>query len=493
MIREIYDKILEQQDIRQNLIKLKSELKENNNKTVLLYQIGADYSLFDQLLMNQDAKTRKNAALIMGELAVPCFLDKLFDAYKKEEQLFVKSSYLIAIKNFEYEMILPDLKKRLSELTKIEIDDFNKKHIREEIRVLSELILAKEGIAQHVFTGYQVPSELILLTNRNYVNITLDQLHDMKSKEFTAGVMLKTNDLRKVLPIRTYSEVLFMLDDLKVCKMDADAASKAIAASSLLEFMKLRHKGEAPFFFRIELKSKLELDKKSEFTKKLAYEIERLSDRKLINSISNYEFEIRLIENKEGNLNVLIKLYTLKDERFAYRRKSIATSIQPVNAALMANLAKDYLIEGAQVLDPFCGAGTMLIERNQILRANTMYGLDIYNDAIEKAKENTTAANAIVHYINRDFFDFKHEYLFDEIFTNLPRAMGHKEIDEIYQLYQRFFVKAPEHLKNGAVMILYSHNKEFVKKLLNRKIYRLEEEFEISKKEGAYLFVIRTI
>lgn len=241
MIREIYDKILEQQDIRQNLIKLKSELKENNNKTALLYQIGADYSLFDQLLMNQDAKIRKNAALIMGELTVPCFLDKLFDAYKKEEQLFVKSSYLIAIKNFEYEMLLPDLKKRLSELTKIEIDDSNKKHIREEIRVLSELILAKEGIAQHVFTGYQVPSELILLTNRNYVNITLDQLHDMKPKEFTAGVMLKTNDLRKVLPIRTYSEVLFMLDDLKVCKMDADAASKAIAASSLLEFMTLRH------------------------------------------------------------------------------------------------------------------------------------------------------------------------------------------------------------------------------------------------------------
>lgn len=493
MIRELYDNILQHKDIRQNLIKLKAELKEHNNKTALLYLMGADYSIFDQLLRNQDAKIRKNAALIMGELAVPCFLDKLVDAYKKEEQLFVKSSYLIAIKNLEYGMLLPYLKERLSTLAKIEPGESNKKHINEEIRVLSELILAKEGIVQHTFIGYQVPSELILLTNRNFVDVTMEQLSDVKSKKFTAGVMLHSNDLKKVLPIRTYSEILFMLNDLKVCKMDEDVAAKAIAGSDLLEFMKMRHKGEAPFFFRIELKSKLELDKKSAFTKKLGYEIERLSDRKLINSTSNYEFEIRLIENKEGNLNVLIKLYTLKDERFTYRRKSIATSIHPVNAALMARLAKDYLIEGAQVLDPFCGAGTMLIERNQMLRANTMYGLDIYNEAIEKAKENTAAANAIVHFINRDFFDFKHDYLFDEIITNLPRAMGHKEVDEIYQLYQKFFVKAPEHLKNGGVMILYSHNKEFVKKLLNRQIYRLEEEYEISKKEGAYLFIIRCI
>lgn len=493
MIRELYDNIIQHKDIRQNLIQLKSELKEQNNKTALLYQIGADYSIFDQLLLNQDAKIRKNVALIMGELAVPCFLDKLFDAYKKDEQLFVRSSYLIAIKNFEYDMLLPYFKERLSTLAKIELGDANKKHISEEIRVLSEMILAKEGIVQHVFTGYQVPSELILLTNRNFVNVTLEQLHDMKSKEFTAGVMVKTNDLRKVLPIRTYSEILFMLNDLKVCKMDADTAAKAIANSRLLEFMKARHKGEFPFFFRIELKSKLELDKKSAFTKKLGYEIERLSDRKLINSTSNYEFEIRLIENKEGNLNVLIKLYTLKDERFTYRRKSIATSIQPINAALLARLTREYQMEGAQVLDPFCGTGTMLIERNRMVPASTMYGLDIYGDAIEKAKENTAAANVIVHYINRDFFDFKHDYLFDEIITNFPRAMGHKEVDDIYQLYQRFFVKAPEHLKNGGVMIIYSHNKEYVKKLINRKLYRLEMEYEISKKEGAYLFVIRYI
>lgn len=493
MIRDTFDNILQRKDIRQNLIQLRTELKEGYNKTALLYQIGTDYTIFDELLKNEDAKVRKNTALIMGELAIPYFLDKLYEAYHKEEQLFVKSSYLVAMKDFDYTKLLPELKERLSILSNLELDDSNKKHISEEMRILSELILGKEGVKQHPFVGYDVPSEIVLLTNRNFKYITAEQLKSKQVKEFNAGVMVKTNKLSEILPIRTYSELLFVLEDVKACSNDVNIAAKEIATSSLLEFMEKRHKGAAPYYFRIELKSKLELDKKSAFTKKLGGEIERLTKRKLINTTSNYEFELRMIENQEGNYNILIKLYTLKDERFTYRKNSIASSIQPVNAALMAALAKDYLVERAQVLDPFCGVGTMLMERSQLLQANTMYGLDIYSDAINKAKENTEAAHSIVHYINRDFFDFKHEYLFDEIFTNMPRVMGHKEEEEIFTIYQKFFVKASEHLKKAGVIIMYSHNKDFVKKLMNQNSYRLEQEYEISKKEGAYLFIIRYI
>ncbi|MGL5437531.1 MAG: hypothetical protein ACRDBO_19455 [Lachnospiraceae bacterium] len=41
--------------------------------------------------------------------------------------------------------------------------------------------------------------------------------------------------------------------------------------------------------------------------------IESLSDRKLINTNNNYEFELRLIENKLGNCNIMIKLGHLAD------------------------------------------------------------------------------------------------------------------------------------------------------------------------------------
>lgn len=491
MIRDIFNDIVKQKDIRQNLIQLKAELKVGFNKTALLYHMGSDYDIFDKLLLNEDAKTRKHTALIMGELGVPCFLEKLYDAYKKEEQLFVKSSYLTALKNFDYTNLIPEFKERLEYLSNLTLEENNKKHINEEIRLLSDLIIEKEGIKAHEFIGYNVPSNLILLTNRNYKNITLNQLSGYKAKEFNAGVMVKADSISEILDIRTYSELLFLLDDLKVCENDPQKAAETIAHSELIEFLKKRHKGEEPYYFRIELKSKLELDKKSAFTKKLSSEIETLTNRKLINSTSNYEFEIRLIENKEGNYNVLIKLYTLKDDRFFYRIHSTATSIAPVNAALIANLAKEYLKEEGRVLDPFCGVGTMLIERHKLVKANTMYGLDVFADAINKAKENTKTAHLIAHYINRDFFDFKHDYLFDEIFTNMPRIMGHKEEDEIFSLYQRFFFKAKEHLEKNGIIILYSHNKEFVRRLVNHSAYRIEEEYEISKKEGAYLFIIR--
>lgn len=493
MIRDTFLELLDNKNVRQNLIQLKAELKIGNNKMALLYQIGGDYSLFYKLIKDEDPKVRKNTALIMGELGVSSFLDVLYEGYLEEEQLFVKSSYLAAMKDMDYERLIPELKVRLDSLTKQTVNESDKKHINEEIRTITNLILNKEGAKSHEFNGYHIPSKLVLLTNRNFKDITLEQLKSNKASEFNAGIIVNTSDLDEILEIRTFSELLFMLEDVKAVPKDINAIANTIAGSSLLDFMLKRHKGAAPFYFRIELKSKMELDKKSAFTKKLSSEIERLTGRNLINTTSNYEFELRLIENKEGNFNVLIKLYTLKDERFQYRREVVASSIQPVNAALIAALAKAYLKEDGQVLDPFCGVGTMLIERHKLVNAKTMYGLDIYGEAIEKAKINAKLGNPIIHFINRDFFDFKHEYLFDEIFTNMPRVMGHKEEDEIFHIYQRFFLKAKEHLKADGIIVLYSHNREYVRKLMNPKHYKLMEELEISKKEGAYLYIIKCI
>ena len=493
MIRDTFSDILDNKNVRQNLIQLKAELKISNNKVALLYQMGGDYSIFQKLIRDEDPKVRKNTALIMGELGVPSFLDVLYEGYLKEEQLFVKSSYLTAMKDMDYSNLIPELKKRLEYLTSLNIEESDKKHINEEIRTLTNLVLKMEGTKSHLFTGYHIPSTLCLLTNRNFKEITLEQLKSHKAKEFNAGVIVNTNDLSDILEIRTFSELLFMLEDVKSVPNDINLIADLIANSSLLDFMLKRHKEKAPFYFRIELKSKMDLDKKSSFTKKLSSEIERLTNRNFINTTSNYEFELRLIENKEGNFNVLIKLFTLKDERFHYRKEVVASSIQPVNAALIAALAKSYLVEDGQVLDPFCGVGTMLIERHKLVNAKTMYGLDIYGEAIEKAKINAKEANPIIHFINRDFFDFKHEYLFDEIFTNMPRVMGHKDEDEINHIYQRFFLKAHEHLKEDGIIVMYSHSKENVRRLMNPKKYKLLEELEISKKEGAYLYIIMCI
>lgn len=493
MIRDTFDKIKNGQEIRQNLIQLKVELKEEYNKTALLYYIGKDWEVFESLLMHEDPKVRKNTALIIGELSLPGFLDRLYYAYEKEEQLFVKSSYLTAMGGYDYGDYKDKLSLRITEINNSPINESNKKHINEELQILSKMMIQLEGVKKHKFSGYHMPMGAVLLTNRNYNNVTLEQLDTNKAKLFNAGVMLQTSELKKVLPIRTYSEILFYLKDLKSCHNDHKKAAKEIVESSLLSFLKESHEGDYPFYFRIELKSKMELNKKSAFTKRLGMEIELLSKRKLINTTSNYEVELRLIENKEGSYNLLLKLYTLNDQRFMYRKNVVASSIQPHNAALVMALAQKYLIKDAQVLDPFCGVGTMLAERKMIETTKTMYGLDIYGTAVEYAKENLGKEFGSTFFINRDFFDFTHEHLFDEIITNMPRVMGHKEEEEIHRIYRRFFIKAKEHLKKDGIIVFYSHNKEYVAKYSKENHFKILEEFEINKKEGAYVYVLKLL
>lgn len=494
MIKETWERVLENQDVRQNLSRLRKEIKEGGGKAALLCHVVGKEDQLVRLLKHEDAKIRKNAALLMGDLGKPQYLKPLYQAYQSEEQLFVKSAYLSAIKNFDYRPYLDELKDRLESLTAVEPALENQKHIMEEIRELSSLIVRMEGVAAHRFHDIGGSYDLILLTNRNFPELTLKGLVELepgaRTRIFGAGVIAKTGNLHWVKELRTYLEMLFIVKGMQTCPMDAEKAAEIIVKSGLIRFLDKAHKGEAPYYFRVEFKSKMDLGERSAFSKHLAAHIERMSGRKLINTTSHYELEIRLIENKEGNCNILVKLFTLKDERFSYRKEVTPTSIRPVNAALTVALAKGFMKENAQVLDPFCGVGTMLIERHKAVPANTTFGIDIQADAIEKARENTKAAHQLVHYVNRDFFDFQHDYLFDEIITDMPFKIGRTTEEEIYDLYQKFFIKAGACLKKSGVIILYSHNRDYVKELSRPAGFKIVGDFEISKKEGAYVMVL---
>ncbi len=496
MVKKIYENISKNIEVRQNLSQLRKEIKERVNKEQFLQLLGNKYDTLITLLSHEDAKTRKNVALLMGDLACKEFLDPLYEAYCREKQLFIKSSYLLAIQQMDYRKYLKEFKNKMTDLSKTVTDDSNRKHIAEEMRALTNLVVTMEGVKMHTFAGYQEPSEIVLLTNRRHTEVTMEQLRAIpaldtsKAKVMSAGIRLSGNCLDKILPIRTYQEILFLVRGMKTCEMDPEIAAKAIAESQLLDFLTQRHRGKAPFYFRVELKSKMPLDKKSAFSKKLSSEIERLSNRMLINMTSQYEFEIRLIENREGKYNILVRLFTIPDDRFDYRKEVVATSIKPSNAALLVALAKEYMVEDARVLDPFCGVGTMLIERQKQIPANTSYGIDYMQEAIEKAKINTEAAGQIIHYINKNYFDFTHEYLFDEIFTNMPFAIGHKTEADIYDIYQDFFIKTKQHLEINGTIIMYSHNKEYVRKLSLANGYRIVKEIEVNVKERTYLYII---
>lgn len=216
-----------------------------------------------------------------------------------------------------------------------------------------------------------------------------------------------------------------------------------------------------------------------------------LTEHKLRNSTSHYEFEIRMIEGKSGDYYLLVKLNTIVDRRFSYREEFIPTSIKPVNAALLVELAKDYMIPDAQILDPFCGVGTMLIERQKVVKGNTSYGIDHSPEAIEKAIYNTNLADQIVHYINKDCFTFTHDYPFDEIFTEMPYATGQKTEAEIREVYEKFFPFAKRVLGPEGTIIMYTRNREYVKQFAVKSNFRILKEIKITQRPESYLMILK--
>ena len=514
MVQKIWDEILKNKEVRQNLSRLREIIKDRSNKQECKNLVSEYPAFLENLLQSEEPKTRKNTALLLGDLEMNEFAMSLWRAYEKEETLFVRSSYVAAMQKLEMTAFLKPIKSRLQTLSKITPEENNRKHISEEIQQLNKLLISVEGIKKHKFTGWRKESEIILLANRRHLETVLMELKQLEqvvssnAKLMSAGIRLKTDALDQLMEIRTWQEMLFLVTGMKSCERDPLKAAETIASSKLIEFLEERHQGEAPFYFRVEVKmqcgspvpekcnkkektEKQILEEKQKFVKKFIEALEEKSGRQLINTTTDYEIELRLVENKEGRFNVMVKLYTMKDSRFDYRQEVIASSIRPVNAALLVQLAKEYMNQDARVLDPFCGVGTMLIERQKKIEADTSYGLDILEEAIEKGRRNAEEAGQLIHFINRDCFTFTHEYLFDEIFTNMPFVQGRKTPLEIYEIYNQFFKNVTKLIRSGGVMILYTHDKSYVEKLSITSKFQIEKKWQINTKEDTWLYVLK--
>lgn len=497
MQKKYYDEIVKKSNLRENLSNIRKECKDTTDLKEWKY-LFAEGALLIPCLKEEDPKVRKNAALLMGDLCIREAVEPLLLAYETETVLFVKSFYLQALSKLPVEEHLDTFKAYLESLVRLHPQENELKHINEEIRQLQKIITDMEGISKHKFTGLCQKHDILLLTNREQKEATIRELsetaatfrRDAKIKAHPLGVLVTTDDIVTVKKLRTYRELLFPLRKGEFISEDPVKAAAQIANSEFLSLLEEVHQGQTPFYFRVELKSRMPLDKRSAFTKKFSMELERLLDRKVINSTTDYEVEIRLIENREGVFFPALKLYTMVTKRFAYRKNFIPASINPSTAALFMELCAPYMKEDAQILDPFCGVGTMLIERNIKKPARENYGIDVFGEAIEKARENTLLADLQVNYIHRDFFDFKHSYLFDEIVTNMP-IRGRKTKEEMDLFYQKFFEKAKEHLEKEGVIFMYTNEVGFVMKQIRvRQEYRLIQDFVINKKDDFHLFII---
>ena len=227
----IYLELLEKKEIRSNLSALRAKLREGvdaaYDREIVETFVQEHEAFILGLLAAEDAKTRKNAALLLGDLKYQNAAEALYDAFVKENTLFVRSAYLDALSQMDVSGKLPEIKQRLAELSAQEVSEENRKHADEELRALRRIVIRYEGIAKHKFDRKQQKNQVLLFCNKNgretVRRMTGGRVHPL-------GVLVETDDLIPLMQVRTYREMLFPLGGGKLIDSESKTAASEVCA-----------------------------------------------------------------------------------------------------------------------------------------------------------------------------------------------------------------------------------------------------------------------
>lgn len=418
-----------------------------------------DGERFFGALMSENPKLRKNAARLAGEMQLGEAVPALVDALNAEPQRFVRPSLILALGKIGGEAAHAALRSYNVCEPK---DESEKKHFEEEREALFTALAALAAPKRHEFTGLKKPYLLELRAPDRLSDVLADELRllgfaDARSLN-TDSVRLTTSNVGELMKARCFHELLFVASD------DAAMRAKSIAFQArpyLEELMLGAHGGEKLFGFRVEVRGQVE--ERAALVKETAL---LCNGDVLVNAPGSYEAELRVEPKQNGGVRIFVKLGSIPDDRFSYRLGALPASIHPATAAAVLRYASVYLKEGARVLDPFCGSGTLLIERDRLTPCDALTGVDVAHVAIDIARENAAAADCGAKFIVNDCLRFEANRRYDEVVSNLPfgnRVGTHAQNE---RLYAGLLAKLPQWLKPNGIAVLYTMEFTLLKKLL---------------------------
>lgn len=407
-------------------------------------------------------KLRKYAAMMMGILPHPQHAPALAQALYSEEIRYIRPTMLLALGAIHTEEAREALEAYIVEPPATEEE---KVHYEEELAALDKALRNFMVFDEHIFTKLPKPYEIVLRCP--------DMLSGGLERELTehgikpaavhrADVHVHTDDLAALYQCRCFFEPLLEIS----ANSNPDPKSIAIKAKPFLEtLLPACHTGKPPFGYRIELRSEAPVERTEVIRK-----ITRVLDGDILqNCPNNYEVELRIEIAGNGGAYVYCRLFTLPDTRFSYRLDSLPASMSPVTAAAVLKHVEMYLGSDVRVLDPCCGSGTLLFEREKLSACAALKGVDVSTRAIDIARANAEAGDSIARFSRKDCRGYIAHAPYDEVISNLPFGNRVGTHDKNVELYGNLLDRLPSWLRPGGIAIFYTMEYTLMKRLIRER------------------------
>jgi tRNA (guanine6-N2)-methyltransferase len=286
------------------------------------------------------------------------------------------------------------------------------------------------------------------------------EIPDAELIKFARGIALfRTNaSPNDLLALRTVEDVFFTLTHVKGLGHGPDAlrvihsATQNANIPKALALWRRAHDGGQPTTWRVVSQKTGAHDfRRVDAGRAVSNALQRAMPRAMRQVKDDSDLEVWLwLSGSE--LLVGVRLSDASMRHREYKREHLPASLRPTVAAAMSLLSRPS--EKDIVLDPLCGAGTILVERGLMTPFDRLVGGDIEEEAVGMARRNTRAAGILATIRSWDARALPlDDASVTRILTNLPfgKKVGSHETNE--DLYKALIGEFGRVLAPGGLMV----------------------------------------
>ncbi len=252
-------------------------------------------------ITDEDAKTRKNAALLFGilpweEKQKAEIAEILYETYDKEPVLYVRASYLKALEDLHVELsdeMMSGLKERKRYIQTHSFTEEENKHISEEQR---RLLCLTDANQIHTFNGISKKVPLLLTLVKGHEKYLMKELirnglnaEDIRKTPF--GIRVMSENISPILSSRIYDKIYFIVPIKKDSLFTFEDRREVIQNSLLMQMLSNYLSGEGCIFFRVNVMlQKEDKEEKHKVANAFSKTLEELYPERLTNAPDRSSF-----------------------------------------------------------------------------------------------------------------------------------------------------------------------------------------------------------